>query len=71
MEDGKEHPAVGAQPFEVFDVLGRSVKNLVNENLRAGVYEINFEASELNSGSYFYKLSATNFNETKKMILIK
>jgi len=57
--------------MEAFDVLGRLVKSLVSENLKAGIYEINFDASELNSGTYFYKITAGSFIETKKMILIK
>ena len=57
--------------IRVFDVLGRLVKDLVNENLKQGLYEINFGASDLNSGTYFYTLTAGNFNESKKMLLVK
>ncbi|MBE2256121.1 MAG: SBBP repeat-containing protein [Ignavibacteria bacterium] len=55
----------------VFDNAGREVAILVNQFLKAGNYEFNFNAKGLSSGIYFYRLSAENFSETKKMILIK
>jgi len=55
----------------VYDILGRKVKTLVNEVQKAGHYEIEFNASELSNGIYFYKLTSNDFTETKKMILIK
>ncbi len=57
--------------LKVFDVLGREIKTLVNENQNAGYYEIDFDANNLNSGIYFYKLTTNNFSEMKKMILVK
>jgi hypothetical protein len=57
--------------LKVYDLLGREVATLVNEEKTAGSYEIEFDASNLSSGIYFYKLQASNFSETKKMILIK
>jgi photosystem II stability/assembly factor-like uncharacterized protein len=57
--------------LKVFDMTGREVKTLVNENVSAGNYEINFNASELNSGVYFYTLKTNEFTETKKMMLVK
>ena len=57
--------------INLFDVLGRQVKVLMNEIKEAGYYEINFDARELPSGTYVYKLSAGNFVETKKMVLLK
>lgn len=54
----------------VYDILGREVKILVNENQEKGLYEVEFDASSLASGIYFYKLEA--FNTTvKKMLLLK
>jgi len=44
---------------------------LVNEEKNPGVYEVTFNASELTSGIYFYKLQAGNYIETKKMVLAK
>ncbi|HEY6627265.1 MAG TPA: M14 family zinc carboxypeptidase [Ignavibacteriaceae bacterium] len=57
--------------LKVYDVLGNEVATLVNEEKPAGSYEVNFNASQLSSGIYFYKLTAGNFIETKKMILMK
>jgi hypothetical protein len=62
--------------LKVFDVLGQEVANLISGNLRAGSHEINFNASNLNSGVYFYRIDATgidgtNFTSVKKMILTK
>jgi len=55
----------------VFDILGREVKTLVNEVKNAGVYEVNFDASALSSGVYFYRLVTDNFTDTKRMLLVK
>ncbi len=55
----------------VFNALGEELRQLVNEEKEAGNYEIEFNASSLPSGVYFYQLIAGNFVETKKMILIK
>ncbi|MBK8945257.1 MAG: T9SS type A sorting domain-containing protein [Ignavibacteriae bacterium] len=55
----------------VFDILGRKVKTLVNQKQKSGNYEIKFNAGNLASGAYFYKLEAGNFTQVKKMILLK
>ncbi len=55
----------------VYNVLGKEIATLVNEEKSAGNYEVNFNASELPSGIYIYKLSAGTFTQTEKMILIK
>lgn len=57
--------------LKIFDILGREVKTLVNENLKAGEYEVSFNAAGLPSGVYFYMLKTQEFTETKKMVLIK
>jgi len=57
--------------LKVYDVLGNEVATLVNEEKPAGSYEVEFDAKDLSSGIYFYKLQAGNFIETKKMILMK
>jgi hypothetical protein len=56
---------------KIFDILGKEIKTLVNESKDAGSYSINFNASELSSGVYFYTIKAGKFTETKKMALIK
>ncbi|HEY3251283.1 MAG TPA: YCF48-related protein [Ignavibacteria bacterium] len=55
----------------IFDILGREVAMLVNEELKPGSYEIDFDGRNLPSGVYYYKLEAGDFKETRKMILIK
>ncbi len=57
--------------LEVFDVLGKQVASLVNSAQAAGDYSVTFNASNLASGVYFYRLQAGSFVQTKKMLLIK
>jgi hypothetical protein len=57
--------------IKIFDLLGREVKNLVNDNLTAGSYEVTFNASEFSSGVYFYKMVSGDFSQIKKMMLLK
>lgn len=55
----------------VYDLLGREVATLVNELLKPGTYEVNFDGSNFASGIYFYSLITDDFSETKKMVLMK
>ena len=64
-------PVSGQVTLKVYNVLGREVSTLVNEYRQAGSYEVDFNASELPSGVYFYRLKAGEFTATRKMILIK
>ena len=64
-------PFTNMVTLKVFDVLGKEVANLVNEYKNAGNYEVNFDASKLSSGTYFYQLKAGQFTETKKLVLLK
>jgi hypothetical protein len=67
-------PEVGTQhavSLRVYDILGREVATLVNEEKPAGTYEVNFNASGLSSGLYIYTLSSGNFFQSKKMLLLK
>jgi hypothetical protein len=57
--------------LKIFDILGKEVETLVNEKQSPGEYEVNWDASQYPSGVYFYKLSAGDFSETKKMLLVK
>jgi hypothetical protein len=57
--------------LKVYDILGTEITTLVNEEKSAGIYEVNFDAVELPSGIYFYKLQVGFFVETKKMVLMK
>jgi len=57
--------------LKVYDVLGNEVAVLVNEEKPAGSYEVKFDALQLSSGIYFYRIQSGSFVETKKMILLK
>ena len=60
-----------AVSLKMYDVLGNEVTTIVNEVKQAGSYEINFNAGNLPSGVYFYRLQAGDYNQTKSMLLIK
>jgi hypothetical protein len=69
-------PSVGTQhamsvQLKVYDVLGKEVVTLVNEEKPAGTYEVEWNASNLLTGVYFYQLKTEDYVETKKMILMK
>lgn len=55
----------------VYDILGSKVATLVNETQKTGNYEVNFDASNIPSGVYFYRIQAGKFVDTKKMILLR
>lgn len=62
--------------LSVYNSLGKEVRNLINSNVNAGTYSVDFNGSELNSGVYFYKLTYTgidgnNYIDTKKFVLLK
>lgn len=57
--------------MKIYDVLGKEVATLVNEQRSAGTYIINWNASNFSSGLYFYRITAGEFTDTKKMFLIK
>jgi hypothetical protein len=73
--------AIGSRQFvtlKIYNVLGQEIETLVNEEKATGIYEVKFNAKDLTSGVYFYKLKATpiggqagEFIQTKKMILLK
>lgn len=66
-----EVPVSGFVSLKIYNVMGREVENLVNENFKAGSYEVDFNGLNLSSGIYYCKISTENFQEVKKMILIK
>lgn len=57
--------------LKVYDGLGREVITLVNDKLSAGSYEVKFSGSNFSSGVYFYKLSAGEYSDVKRMVLLK
>ncbi len=57
--------------LSVYGIAGNEIKTLLNKRQRAGVYEIDFDGSGLSSGVYYYRLTAGDFTDVKKMVLIK
>ncbi len=55
----------------IYDILGRDVATLVNKEQLPGNYEVKFDASNLTSGLYFYKIFTGDFVDVKKLILLK
>ena len=66
-----QSPAGGRQTLKIFDVVGNEIATLIDEVKPAGNYDIEFDASSLSSGVYFYRLNAGAYIQTKKMLLIK
>ncbi len=61
----------GFVKLAVYDILGKELKSIVNQNQKAGSYTAQFDGSNLTSGVYFYQIFTNGFTETKKMMLIK
>jgi hypothetical protein len=57
--------------LKVFNVLGKEVATLINGQVETGKHKIEYDATGLNSGVYFYKIESENYTETRKMILLK
>ena len=66
-----EIPSRNFVELKIYDLLGREITSLVNEEKDAGKYSIRFNGNDLASGIYFYKLTAGNYSQTKKLILMK
>ena len=64
-------PQDGLVKLVVYDVLGKEVATLLNDEQTKGTYEVTFDATKLNSGIYFYKITSGDFSEVKKMMLLK
>ncbi|HAX48849.1 MAG TPA: peptidase S8, partial [Bacteroidetes bacterium] len=64
-------PKSGNVSLKVYDILGREVAELVDEFKPQGNYLVDFNASFLSSGVYFYRLETSEFTEVKKMVLVK
>ncbi len=67
----KNNGFAGFVTLKVFDVVGREVAVLVQEYLKAGQYNVRFDAQGLPSGVYLYRLQAGDFVDTKKLLLLK
>ena len=57
--------------LSVYNVLGQKLFDLVNSELSAGIHNVKFDAENLSSGIYFYKLKAGSYTDIKKMLLLK
>ncbi len=68
---GFDLPEKARVRIDVFNVTGQKVATIVNNTLHAGSHALQFDASELSSGTYIYRIQAGNYTETRKMILIK
>jgi hypothetical protein len=64
-------PELSKVKLTVYDMLGREIKTLVNEEKPAGSYEVKFDGTGLPSGIYFYRIETGKFSDTKKFILLK
>ncbi|MEE9429602.1 MAG: T9SS type A sorting domain-containing protein [Melioribacteraceae bacterium] len=64
-------PAFGVVTLKIYNILGKEITTLVNETKPSGTFEVNFDASNLPSGVYYYQLKTESFVQTKKMILLK
>ena len=64
-------PKDGFVTLKIYDVLGKEIKTLVNEEKTIGRYQVSFNATDLATGVYIYKIQVNDFVSTKKMILLK
>lgn len=64
-------PTLSRVTLKVFDLIGREVTTLANEMKQAGTYSVSFDAAQLGSGVYFYRISAGSFSDIKKMVVLK
>ncbi len=61
----------GFTTLKLYNVIGKEVANIVNDQLESGPHEVTFNAKDLPTGTYFYKLTSGNYTETRKMMLLK
>jgi hypothetical protein len=64
-------PESGNVILKIYNVIGKEIETLVEGYKEAGIYTVNFNAEELASGMYLYRLSTNGFTETKKLLLLK
>jgi hypothetical protein len=64
-------PQASFVSLKVYNILGKEVASLVSNQVEAGIHKVNFNASNLNSGMYFYTIKAGNFTATRKLMLLK
>ncbi len=64
-------PSASDVTIEIYDILGRNVETLVQGEQPAGYHQVTWNADDASSGMYFYKIQASEFAETRKMLLLK
>ena len=64
-------PKLSNVKITIFNSIGEEVEKLIDEKFSAGIYTIEFDASKYSSGVYYYKLTTSEYQETRKMILVK
>jgi hypothetical protein len=64
-------PVEGKVKLNVFDLSGHEITTLVNEYKPAGIHKINFKVNKLPAGTYFYRIQAGKYTETKKLIILR
>jgi hypothetical protein len=64
-------PEFSTVSLKIYDALGREVSSLINEQMKPGIYNIEWDGSNFASGIYFYRIETDNFVDSKKMMLIK
>jgi hypothetical protein len=64
-------PKAGFVKLVIYDIIGREIATLVNEELTPGIYEVQWDGSNYPSGVYYYRLKAGDYSDTKKMVLLK
>ncbi len=57
--------------IKIYDVIGRQVATLIDDEYQPGQYKVVFEAGQLATGLYIYRIQASNFRDTKKLMLLK
>src|SRR5690606_2335707 len=64
-------PAASLVRIDIYNIIGEHIRTLVNSEMEAGYHNVVFDASDLSSGTYIYRISTPNFTQTKKMLLLK
>jgi hypothetical protein len=64
-------PKASSAMINVYNIIGQHIETVLNQDLEAGFHNIVFNAENLSSGTYLYKITAGNFSQTKKMLLLK
>ena len=64
-------PEAAKVKVDVFNIIGEKVRTLIEQNMKAGFHNITFNAENLSSGTYIYRLQTENFTQIKKMLLLK